>query len=166
MKTNGKMRRNILTALLIGTMALTGYQTAFAHPHGNSGDGNSDCYMKSEGGMHQLQRTDTHRRYVDTVNVEAVNKFLDATVKERKAYTQKRAEMKAVMKSTNPEVKLAGKLAGELFDLREALLNKAKENGLSVVDVKHLIGGMGGGKGAGHGGMGMGQGSGYACPKR
>ena len=112
----------VATALMVG-----GVQFAYAHGHGGYGQDdaqyqNRDCQQRNQ----MMDKTDTK------INTEALQKFLDTTTELRKSYTQKRAEMKAVMRSETPDVASAGKIAGELFDIRENLIKKAKENDLKV----------------------------------
>jgi zinc resistance-associated protein len=58
------------------------------------------------------------------------NDFLQDTKELRKNMMIKRAEMRALMHGTNPDIERASVLAGELFDLREQLRLKAMEKGL------------------------------------
>ena len=122
-------KKMAMTAMLAGALILSGYQSALAH---SSDHGEYDHH----GEMHRM---------VDEVNKEAVEKFLAATMKERRLFAQKRAEMRAVMQAATPDAQLAGKISGEIFDLREDLLKKAKDNGIEVHTALHLLGGGTGG---------------------
>ena len=56
--------------------------------------------------------------------------FLKETKELRKNMMVKRSEMEALMQGTNPNPEQVAVLAGELFDLKEQLREKAQEKGL------------------------------------
>jgi len=145
MKTN---KRPLLSVLVAGALMVGGWQLAYAHGHGDGGHHN---YMHND-------RMDEEAP--SKANIEGMEKFLDATTELRKKFTQKRAEMRALMHSTNPDVANAGKISGELFDLREQLTKAAKDNGLDVPVALSLVGGGMGGHHMGDGNYGD-QGRGY-----
>lgn len=110
-------RKTILTAAIIGSLALTGLQIAGASPGGGRGHG--DCGNCPQQG-----------KQLDEATQQARTKFLDETVALRKQVAEKRTEMRVLMDSESPDAKQTSSLAGELFDLREQLRVKAQENGL------------------------------------
>lgn len=132
----------VVTALVLG-MGFIGLQQASA----NWGMG-PGC---SKGGPGYSQ--------LDAASKTKVDKFYNETQDLRKQMVMKHAEERAIMRSDNPDPGKAAKLAGEIFDLRTTIQDKAEAAG-----VQDLIGcdgcqGMGPGMGPHHGGgrgMGMG----------
>ena len=88
--------------------------------------------------------------------VEKHNAFLASTVELRKQIAEKQAVQRAIMAADTPDTTQAGKVAGELFELREQLRAKAQAAGLPYPML-----GMGMGKGMGMGGMGCGMADGF-----
>ena len=86
-------------------------------------------------------------RQVDPQMVEKHNAFLASTVELRKQMAEKQAVQRAIMAADTPDTALAGKVAGELFELREQLRAKAQAAGLPYPML----------------GMGMGKGMGMGC---
>ncbi len=131
-----RMTRATLMALTVAILTFTGVQAGMASPGEKGGPG----YHATMMGCPQ----------VDDKTMAARQKFLDQTVDLRKQMVENRARMRALMRSANPDPAQVSKLAGEIFDLREQLRIKARENGLE---------GMGPMGGCGCGGpMGMGAG--------
>ena len=93
-------------------------------------------------------------RQVDPQMVKAHTTFLNETVEVRKQLAEKQAMLRAIMAADTPDTAQAGKVAGELFDLREQLRAKAQAAGLPYPML-----GMGRGMGM-MGGMGCGMGLG------
>ncbi len=123
-----------LAAILSGSIIMVGLGTAIAHQNN---------------GMHQgSSGTEKAGCVLDEKAIELRNKFHDATTELRKKMFTIQAEMRALMHNTAPDSKEAGKLAGELFDVKEQLGKKAEELGISKNKFKNL--GFGGGM-TGHG---------------
>ena len=95
-------------------------------------------------------------RQLDPQMVEKHNAFLASTVELRKQMAEKQAVQRAIMAADTPDTAQAGKVAGELFELREQLRAKAQAAGLPYPML-----GMGMGKGMGMGGMGCGMADGF-----
>lgn len=110
------IKKITLTTFAAGALLITGLQGADAQSHGKR---QMDCWNCPK-----------QNYQLDDETLKKRNKFLDGTVELRKNMAEKRAEMRAVMKSTAPDSKRASQLAGELFTLREQLRTKAGENGL------------------------------------
>ena len=140
--------KTLLSVLLVGALTIGVGHLAYAH-----GDGDSHHY-----GHHGQIQKET----ITKSDGEKLDKFYSDTKDLRRSYTQKRAEMKALMRSEKPDPAVAAKISGELFDLREKLVKTAQKNGIETpTSLRYMRGGMGGGgsQGAHHqwGGMGYGQ---------
>jgi len=129
MKRQLTSKKMTLAIVLTGSLMLAGLGAAFAHQT-NSMHGNG---FQNSGGQYQL----------DEKTIEKQTKFNNETAELRKKMFSNRAEMKAIMSSANPDSKEAGRLAGELFDIKEQLRQKAKELGLDSYGFGHM--GSGGG---------------------
>lgn len=125
MNKAGNTKKFILGIALVGTVALTGLQTAAAGPRGGGpyGWGGPSCEDCAGYGYGRQQLSEETRKTHD--------KFLGETVQLRKELAVKRAEKRALMTSENPDSKRVAQLTGELFDLREQMKSKAQELGLS-----------------------------------
>jgi zinc resistance-associated protein len=135
-------KKIILGAILAGTIALAGMQTAGARPWG--GGQWCDGCGRGYGGQGSLQ--------LDESTLAARDAFLKDTVELRKSMAMKRAEQKALMNNDNPDAKRIAELSGELFELREQLAAKAQEAGLKDIGMRGP--GLGGGcDGKGPGGL-------------
>lgn len=121
MTTSTMYRKAILGAVLVGALALAGMDSAGARPWGG-GPGWSPACDNCPAGL--------QTRQADEKTIAARNKFLSETVAVRREMTVKRAEQEALLQSENPDAKRIAQLTGEIFDLREQLLTKAKEYGL------------------------------------
>jgi zinc resistance-associated protein len=130
MNTPRNSRNLPLVLLVTGTVIATGASTALAYP--------------AHGAVPARDNRQIQHRSPE--NAKALEQFLDQTVSLRKEMAQKRAEFQALMQGNNPDPKEATKLAGELFDLKEILRNKAKENGLQ----SHPLPGVTSGSAYGH----------------
>ena len=143
------MKNGLVVLLAIITVSFAGYHFADARPWGGGmmgyggGYGNCDnCWGGSAQGM------------LDEETLKAREKYLSETSALRRKLAVKQAEMAAMMKRENPDEKKAAKLAGEIFDLRSELRQKALDSGL-----KSGYGGCrGGGPGYGSGMKGPGRG--------
>ena len=92
---------------------------------------------------------------LDPATQEKVSKFFKDNQALHKQIAMKQAEKHAIMKSEKPDPQAAAKVAGELFDLRTAMHDKAEAAGVS-----QYLGPMGGGKGGRGPGSGTGGGPG------
>ncbi len=84
---------------------------------------------------------------VDEKTLEARENFYNETLAQRKEILTKRAELQALMSQDNPDAKEIGVLTGELFDLQNALRDKAKEAGITQAGYGCDGPGFGGGSG-------------------
>lgn len=145
------MKKTIAVLAIVTTMATAG--TAFAYKGmGNNGKGmHPDCPLLTQGGNPPVQMPQ-----LDQKTKENIMKFCTDNAGLRKQMQMKQAEMRALMRSDNPDPKQAAALAGELFDLRYTLQNKARQAGLEGwmpmigCDMRGIHG-RGGGKGMGYG---------------
>jgi hypothetical protein len=64
--------------------------------------------------------------FYSTRESEARQRFLDDTVELRRSLVVKQAKFNALKAKTNPDPKLAGTLAKEIFEIQELLRKKAK----------------------------------------
>ncbi|PIE57582.1 MAG: hypothetical protein CSA33_07635 [Desulfobulbus propionicus] len=69
--------------------------------------------------------------------LEKLTAFMKETKSLRKLLAEKRAEMRAIMEAQNPDPALAGKVAGELFEVQEQVRVQAWEKGLSYPLFEH-----------------------------
>lgn len=121
MKTTNTKKKIMMAAILTSGITLAISQAVMAQP-GKHGDHSA-----------QEQKVDKPCQYqMNSEMQKARDKFLTETVAERKAFAQKNAEMRAIMKAGTPDTTKASEVAGELFELREKLRNKAQESGLPL----------------------------------
>ncbi|MBW1637048.1 MAG: periplasmic heavy metal sensor, partial [Deltaproteobacteria bacterium] len=127
-------------------LALVGTASAQSGKGGGGYGGGYGHHGKMQGGM-MFQQLDQETR-------DKIVQFRDDNQSLRKEIVMKRAEKRATMSSTNADPAAAAKVAGELFDLRMAMREKAKAAG-----VEKYMGRFGKGGGMGSGSM-MGRGHG------
>lgn len=141
------MKKALVIITLVVSMGFLGWQQASAKKGMGVGPGMGGGYQKCGVVYSQL----------DAASKVKVDKFYDETKDLRRQMVMKHAEEAALMHGTNPDEAKAAKLAGEIFDLRASIQDKAKAAG-----VQGLIG-CGGCQGMGMG-MGMRQGMMNAGP--
>jgi hypothetical protein len=122
------MKKLLLIAALIGSLGLGGYQVASAHM-GGYGGGYGYCGDYGYGGQGYTED-----------DAEAISKFRAETVAIRRDLAVKRAELRALNRQDNPDVKRVAELTGEVFDLQTKLDQIAEKHELHK-----------GGRGYGHG---------------
>jgi len=118
MKKILKTKKMTMVALLSGSLMLAGLGTAIAHQNN---------YMHRGGytmGGAEIQ--------LDEKTIELRNKFHDETTDLRKKMITTRTELQAVMNSAPPDSKEAGRLAAELFDIKNQLHQKAEKIGFNT----------------------------------
>lgn len=117
------MKKGIAVTALVTIIGLTGmYQASANWGHGGMrGVGEENC---PGGRMHATAQ-------MDEATKAKFDVFFEETQSLRKDMAIKRAEKRALMQSENPDTAVAGKLAGELFDLRSSIHAKAKEAGIA-----------------------------------
>lgn len=136
------MKKQVVALALISGLAFTTAASANWGKGGRGGGPHGDC-MKMQGQMSQQLDDETR---------DKVRQFLKDNQEIRKEMTMIRAEKRALMQSDTPDAKEVARVAGELFDLRTALHEKAE---LAGVDKYIGPGRMGfGGPGSGRGGRG------------
>ncbi len=143
------MKKKIVITALIAAVAL-GTATATFAGWGQRGGGYWNNSMPGPGPRMQMQYNQ-----VDPAVQEKLDKFFTDTQDIRKEIAVKQAERMALIRSDNPDPAAAGKLAGEIFDLRTTMHQKAEEAGVTA-----YLGPMNGrgGRFGGAGGPGMGRG--------
>ncbi len=124
-------KKMVLATLLSGSILLAGIGTVIAHQNNNMHGNGSGMYAAES--------------QLDEKTIELQKKFRDETTDLRKKMFTTRAEMRALMSSTTPDSKEAGRLAAELFDIKNELHKKAEAAGVDTV-----------GSGQGHKGFGRG----------
>ncbi len=144
------MKKHIVAIVLIAglTMATAASANWGRGGHGNGGYGN--CPQMA-GPMMQGQMM----QQLDPATKEKVSKFYKDNQALHKQIAMKQAEKRALMQSEKPDPQAAAKVAGELFDLRTTMHDKAEAAGVS-----QYLGPMGGGKGFRGPGSGLGGGPG------
>ncbi len=120
------MKKKILTTTLIAAIAIGTAVTASAN-WGQRGGGYWNDDMQAPGPRMQMQY-----QQLDPAVKEKLDKFITDTQDIRKEMAVKRAEQRAFLRSDNPDSEAAGKLAGELFDLRTTMQQKAEEAGVTA----------------------------------
>ncbi len=117
MKKRMNTKKLTLITLLSGSIMLAGFTSAIANPNN----------------MHQrCSGKGTAEIVLDEKTIELRKKFRDETTDLRKKMIVTRTELSVLMNSTTPDAKEAGRLAGELFDVKEQLKKKADESGLTT----------------------------------
>ena len=139
------MTTALITALALGTA------TATYAAWGQRGGGYGYNNMQGPGPQMQMRYNQ-----VDPAVQEKLDKFFTDTQDIRKEMAVKRAEQRAMLRSESPDPAAAGKLAGELFDLRTTMHQKAEEAGVTAY--LGPMNGPRGGRDFGSGGQGMGRG--------
>ncbi len=152
------MKKYIAAIALVAGLTMA---TAASANWGRGGHGyDGDCYGPQMGApMMQEQMM----QQLDPATQGKVSKFFKDNQALHKQIAMKQAEMHATMQSEKPDPQAAAKVAGELFDLRTAMHEKAEAAGVSQY-LRHKVGAKGG-RGAGSG-MGGGPGMGMNGPKQ
>ncbi len=138
------MKKKITAAVIVATLGLASVHTAMA----GWGQVNNACVNCPQ------QNT---RVILDQATQDKIAKFYTDNQELKKSIVVKSSELRAMMKSENPDPEKVGALSGELFDLKIELQNKAKEAGvdqyisLGNKDGKRGKGGKGGNRGGGQG---------------
>ncbi len=146
------MKKQIMISALAGMVAI-GAATATYAGWGQRGGGYWQQEMQAPGPRMQMQY-----QQLDPAVKEKLDKFFIDTQEIRKEMAMKRAEHRAMLRSDNPDPAAAGKLAGELFDLRTTMRQKAEEAGVTAY--LGPMNGPRGGRDFGPGNRGMGRGHG------
>ena len=112
-------------AATVGSVGLLGLQPAEARDVDQRGDSSPQFHQLDDAGRAKIER------------------FRADTKDLRKQMAMKRAEETALIRSQTPNVAATRKTAGELFDLRTTLREKAKEAGLFTLTARAGEGGNG-----------------------
>lgn len=120
------MKKKILTTTLVAAMAM-GAATATYAGWGQRGGGYGNNNMVGPGPQMQMRYNQ-----VDPAVQEKLDKFFTDTRDIRRELAVKRAERMAMVRSDNPDPEAVGKLAGEIFDLRTTMRQKAEEAGVTA----------------------------------
>lgn len=143
------MKKTIMISALAAAIAIGATATTYAG-WGQRGGGYGNN-MQAPGPQVQMQY-----RQVDPAVQEKIDAFFTDTQDIRKEIAIKQAERMALIRGDNPDPEAAGKLAGELFDLRTTMHQKAEEAG--VTDYIGPMNGQRGGRGFATNGPGMNRG--------
>jgi hypothetical protein len=119
MKTHKPNRRKSMKAMIMAVIvaaavAVTGLGLQQAEARGIGYKGDSPRHM------HKM----------DEATLAKIKKFKDDTRDLRKTIAMKRAEESALIRNENPDIQAVKKAAGELFDLKSTLREKAMSAGL------------------------------------
>ena len=150
------MKKQIVAIALVAGLSMATVASAQWGRGGRHWGGDGDCPMQGQmmqGPMMQQLDPDTRAK---------ISKFFKDNQALHKQMAMKRAEKQALMQSDKPDPQAVAKVAGELFDLKTAMHEKAEAAGVSQY-LGHMGGrgmgrGMGGGM-MGPGGPGAGQGT-------
>lgn len=152
------MKKKIMTSTLVALVAIGAATVTYAN-WGQRGGGYWNNNNQAPGPRMQMQynqapgpRMQMQYNQLDPAAQEKLDSFFTDTQDIRKEMAVKRAEQRAMLRSDNPDPAAAGKLAGELFDLRATMHQKAEEAGVTA-----YLGPMNGPRGGnfGPGGPGM-----------
>lgn len=154
------MKKHIVAIVLVAGLSIA---TVASANFGRGWNGDGNCPMM---GVPMMQGQ--MMQQMDPAIKEKVIKFFKDNQALQKQIVMKQAERRAIMQSDKPDPQVAAKVAGELFDLRSEMCDKAEAAGVS-----QYIGPMGGkglrgpGSRMGRGqGMGNGPGMGKAVPQQ
>ena len=109
------MKKTLMAAVMVAAVGIIGLQQASARVHDNT--------SREDGSFQQSRR-------LDDAEKEKLEKFRADTMDLRKQMVMKRAEETALTQSESPNIEAVRKVAGELFDLRGTMQEKAREAGL------------------------------------
>lgn len=143
------MKKGFVVLLAIMTVSFAGYNLADARPWGGGMMGYGGGYGNCDNCLGGPQQGE-----LDEETIKAREKFFSETKALRKKMAVMQAEMAALMNRENPDEKKVAKLAGDIFDLRSELRQKAADSGLT----SGYGGCRGGGPGYGPGMKGQGRG--------
>lgn len=144
------MKKHIVAIVLIAGLTMATVASANWGRGGQGNGGYGNC-QQMEGPMMQGQMM----QQLDPATKEKVSKFFKDNQPLHKQIAMKQAEKRAIMQSEKPDPQAAAKVAGELFDLRTTMHDKAEAAGVS-----QYLGPMGHGKGFRGPGSGTGGGPG------
>ena len=122
------MKKKILTTTLVAAIGLAAV-SAYAG-WGQRGGGYWNNNMP--GPMMQGPGMQMQYNQVDPAVQEKLDKFFADTTDIRKEIAVKQAERMALIRAENPDPTAVSKLAGELFDLRTTMHQKAEEAGVTA----------------------------------
>lgn len=139
------MKKQIVAIAIITSLAMA--TTATANWNRGGGRGYGSCCQNQQ----QYQQ-------LDQATQDKISQFFDENKSLQKQIVMKQAEKRALMRTDNPDPKLAARVAGELFDLRTEMRDKAKSAGVDqyVGSGRMGLGRMGKGSGPHGGGGGKG----------
>jgi len=145
------MKKKILISTLAAAIAIGAAATSYGGwgQRGGGYGGYMNNNMQAPGPQMQMQQYNQ----VDPAIQEKLDAFFADTQDIRKEIAVKQAERMALLRGDNPDPGAAGKIAGEIFDLRTTIHQKAEEAGVAA-----YLGprnGQRGGRGAVGGGPGM-----------
>jgi hypothetical protein len=152
------MKKALAITALVTVIGLTGLSQASAYMGQGGMRGHGGCNGSAIG-----MRAPTN---MDEETKAKFNVFFQDTQELRKSIAVKRAQKRALMRTSEPNIEKVGELAGELFDLRSSMRTKAEAAGLGDIIGKQRGCGNCDGQGSRQGrrsmmkGKGMGRGQG------
>jgi Spy/CpxP family protein refolding chaperone len=133
------IRKNLVIVAVVAGLSLAGLQQVSARGWGGGNGG--DCSCQGYGpGYQQL----------DDATKAKVDAFRADTLELRKQIAMKRAEKRALMSSQTPDAAAVAQVAGELFDLKTSMAEKASAAGVPMMGRQGRMD-RAGGKGQGRG---------------
>ncbi len=121
------MKKKILISTLAAAIAIGAAATSYGG-WGQRGGGYMNNNMQAPGPQMQMQQYNQ----VDPAIQEKLDAFFADTQDIRKEIAVKQAERMALLRGDNPDPGAAGKIAGEIFDLRATMHQKAEEAGVTA----------------------------------
>lgn len=122
------MKKYLAAAALVGALSLAGISMVNAHGYRGFGPGRWDGDPGRNPGFGYCD----NYRYCDNrpyneADSEKATAFFDETRDTRKQIIVKKSELRALMQQDNPDEKKAAVLAGEIFDLKNLMADKAQK---------------------------------------
>jgi Spy/CpxP family protein refolding chaperone len=127
------MKKLFVALALIAGLAVTTAAMADWGRGGRGHGGYGDC-PQMQGQMFQQ---------LDQATQDKIKQFRKDILPLRKEMAMKRAEKKALMKSSTPDAQAVARLAGEMFDIRTTIHEKAELAGVDQYIGPGRMGGMG-----------------------
>ena len=124
------MKKKIMITTLAAALAIGAAATSYGgwgQRGGGYGGGYMNNDMQAPGPRMQMQYNQ-----IDPATQEKLDTFFADTQDIRKEIAVKQAERMALLRGENPDPGAAGKIAGEIFDLRTTMHQKAEEAGVTA----------------------------------
>ncbi len=119
------IKRSLIIMTVVTSLCVVGFASAKGW-----GGGQGSCECQGYGPGYQNLDADTKAK---------VDGFMTETKELRKQMAMKRAERTAIMAADNPDPAAAARVAGEMFDLRTEMRDKAKSAGVPFISGSKMM---------------------------